>query len=522
MVGVLLIYSFTRSALFNLDGMGYANTVKNSVGIPFSNGNHVLYPAIGYTLYRIFESDPLFLLQVLNIALGTVGVYLLAGIAARLLNVEREWMAPAIVSLGMAFSYGYWFHSTDAEDIMIGTVALLAAIRVCLPGDPSKMKMVSLPAASVLLAFATLCHANLILGTLPLLVAVYQRTARGSERILHVLCLLALTLVVLVTVTMAIAVWGVGVGSWEEVQQWLGYGVSSQWSVWGSFHSKAILKASYGAFKSLVSMPMTYERLSIFLDEGTALEKIGWAGAQFATAALIGAVVIRSLDSLRHRVSFGLSSCLGCSDGKVPILCFAWIIPLGTATALWAPGDVEFWVPVLPALWLLLGWLVTIHPNPRPSMVFASILVLILFLSNLTLSFCPASDPANNIGLKRASVLKEKTESGDLVITPGANWITTYVAYFAERPVFDFELETNQTESFELAMSKAKSSCNTALLAGHSVWVGSLWDEGSDKLPFWEFLLPLGIQPAPLRKLFSAYPTTHRERILDETFLVIK
>jgi hypothetical protein len=506
---VLVIYACTRSALFNIDGVAYAIQVRDAAGIPFSNGSHILYPTLGYLAHKATGADALAVLQWINILAGVAGIAFMGWIASLLLG--RDSLLSYVLALGLAFSYGYWFHATDAEDVMVGTAALLGGIAL-LAGGTSFPRTLG---AAACLTFAALLQTSLLLGALPMLVllALFGDEKRTPWRTIAIfICGSALFITISLTL---IATLGLGITTFEGLGEWMSSGVSAQMSVWGSFHIRDLARAGHGAVKSLIAFPVLYERFSIFMNESENLEKTVWGAFTLLTIALVALqFAVGLLGAWSKRESRQI--------WRIPILCAAWVVPMAAAAAFWAPADVEFWVAALPGVWLFLGWCamqkgrIPLHHAPMCT-------VAVLLSANLLLSFSPAARPANNTGRIRAEMLRDMSDPGDRIITPGADWLTTYGSYFAERHVFAVADEIHNCQgSLQEALQHTDDAVREAFSRDKRVWVGILWQKGADDMPFWEFLRPNGLEPEPLRRFFDKYPHRKRVDVGGAVFMVLQ
>ncbi|MBD3266735.1 hypothetical protein GF373_08705 [bacterium] len=498
---VFCVYGSTRSSLFNIDGMGYANVICRAESLPLSSANHLLYPAVGYSVSRALHADALATLQWLNVLAGALGAALMVVLASRLLPISHKMAAG--LGLGLATSYGYWLHGTDAEDMMIGTVLMLLGVLVFV----WKKQTITIPQAilcGIFTALAALFHANLILIGIPLLVWLFFQPNMKKGAAASAFCLTVFSM-------LAIPVGILALAYPQTLAERLGGQLMAQWDVWGAFSLKELARSGYGGVKSFLGFPILYERLSIFLREAQLFEKVLWLAAMAGMVLLMLGLLI-----------FGIRGALKHLNILKPVawLLGLWILIHGSVAVFWAPGDVEFWVPVLTAFWLLLGWLALL--GGRKGAVCLGSLVVLLFVCNATFSFYPASNPNNNTHLQLAKALHKQSEPGDLIVTPGADWISTYVAYFSQREVLDLEVELYRHGSLEQVGVIAKQQMDTTLEHGNRVWVGSLYGKAADENPAWEFLRPLGLTPETLRGFFALYPRYETIQIHDRRFRVIE
>ncbi|MCS7001857.1 MAG: hypothetical protein NZ518_03310, partial [Dehalococcoidia bacterium] len=108
-----------------------------------------------------------------------------------------------------------------------------------------------------------------------------------------------------------------------------------------------------------------------------------------------------------------------------------WALTVAAFGAYWAPDDFQFWMFLLPPLYLIAA-------RAWPAAGFGA-LVLPIVVWNLTAGALPRHDPATNTGLIVTQCLSERLGPNDLLITPGWDWAGDYVPYFTAIPVVSLQ-----------------------------------------------------------------------------------
>jgi hypothetical protein len=127
---VSLAYLSTPSSYYNFDGVACAIAVELGDLSRLAHGNHLAYGLLGLVFDRSwrllgYQGQAILSLQALDSLLGGLG----AGLFCRLL-LRRLACSPAAAvtaSLGLAFSYAYWFWSLEAQVYMLGAVFMILA-----------------------------------------------------------------------------------------------------------------------------------------------------------------------------------------------------------------------------------------------------------------------------------------------------------------------------------------------------------------------------------------------------------
>lgn len=458
-VVLLVTYLLTLSRRNSPDGMSFALlTTRSDASNPlFFQAEHLLYPAWGWAWYRLWQGfgygdGALRPMQVLSAIAGAsgvasfyIGLYWVLG--ATMIYPQLNHLPKGVrtlPSLGegggihgvvplslcgallLGVSYGYWFHSTESEDqiianaLLAGAFAILAVIMT--RTEPRGHSMSLELTLGGLSSLAILSHATAVLF-LPALVVglLLARVPRRSW------IAIAVTIGGIVSVSYAFVGLVVhGFRSPEDFEQWLSS--APRLGVWGQGGLRSLLQASETLAGSVVysgSGPDFKRLLSGSLETQNVLA----ATAFFVTLLAVGGSVVyvlvrwRRLPSRRF-VAVGL----------------VWTALYAVFGTYWAPEDLQFWIGLWPALILLISLALANGIMHRPRVrhfaggfLFATVAAIALY--NLGTAIVPRSDLAHNDDYAKAICLKDHTFANDLVISPGWDWTSTYVPYFAHREV---------------------------------------------------------------------------------------
>ena len=438
-VAALTLYLLTLSRNYSMDSMAFAvlATRGRLDERLFFQAEHLLYPFVGWLWYRLwallgYEGGALIPLQVLNALFGALGVaaYFLA-LRLALGEARRDFLISLTASLALAVSYGYWYHSTEAEDQIIADSLVLGAFLALIArraGHEGVRQSRQIPGcllcavAAGLTATAILAHATQVLFLPALLMGLRQGKATQREWLWALGVLAA-------TISMPFVLVGLLVHGYRtpgEFAQWFlsapGHGI------WG----RPGVRSLWQAVQTLANTMVYLQGMSSLR---AALGDVLYWRNMLAILAFVGVIAALLLSFgylMRHRRHLP-------GSGLV-ILCLLWLAPYGLFNIYWAPEDIQFWVILLPPLFILasLAFALFTERHSRHEELWYSLLTFALaalFVVNLITAIAPRARLVNNEGYFKALCVGQMAGPGDLIVTPGWDWASAYIPYFTDRKV---------------------------------------------------------------------------------------
>ncbi len=477
---VLIVYLFTLSDHYSPDSMAFALLVtKDEGGQPlFFQAEHLFYPAIGWVWYRIwhlfgYNEGALRPLQVLNALFGAGGAALFFLTLRHLLGKTRNGTFISLtVALGLAFSYGYWYHSTGAEDQIIANAFVLASFFVlAIMWTREKSAPYLALVLGMTSGLAILFHATHVLFIPALIYGIWLVRSRWRD----VLCW-AIPLVLLVGISyLLIGSLAHDLHSLADYRHWVLSAPSK--GIWGQLG----LSNLWQGVKTLAGS-------AIYLEGGPNLRSLLGGTLEWRNlldVALFVAIASGIIGSLAYSIRYRQQL----AHPSLFTLSILWAVPYALFNIYWAPEDVQFWSTTLPPLALLLS-LVLLHFSHRFEAFRSAVKVLCifgvgaLFALNLALATIPNADLSTNKGYAKAMCLRDHTEPIDLIITPGWDWAGSYVPYFAQREVLsvvDSYLLSAERDRAKL-LQLVEERISQARAQGGKVYVARLYDlDGNDR-----------------------------------------
>jgi hypothetical protein len=195
----------------------------------------------------------------------------------------------------------------------------------------------------------------------------------------------------------------------------------------------------------------------LLVEERFAATQLPAAAAFIATAALIAAGFAAAWFAIRgtgayRRARSQRSGARQRSPNEIASLrlCVSYSGIIGLTTALWEPLNCEFWIAILPFLFLAGGHLiVAARPALPPLQPVAALFVTCLGVANFAGGILPNTDRKTDYWYMSNEALVKALRPGDLLITEGGYTADIYIAYYGGPQVT--VLRTGSTPAAEIA-----------------------------------------------------------------------
>lgn len=407
--GFLTLYLLTLSNNYSPDAMSFAVLATgNDLANPlFFQAEHLAYPGVPWLLFRLWnafahDAGALVPLEVLNAVFGAAGVALLYLFLRRILHgMQQAGILGLLGALGLGFSYGYWFHSTEAEDQIISIALVITSLLVL--ASVKQRKIAGPLTVAFTLTLAILFHATAVLA-LPAIALGLVLKKGGRQPVGLLLGSIAVLLGLPALIVGAI---NFGYRSPGDFLAWASSAPAH--GVWGNFRPGNI-PLGLRTLASGIIYPGNFTPITLaFLAVGLAL---------------IGYALYRRRSLLAP---------------KTTLVASIWLFVVAAFNFYWAPGDFQFWIAATVALVILAAVvgadLIKSHEGlDRPVLIGGVAAVIVVLGVNLT-AILPRHDLSANAGYAAAMCVRDKTAANDLIVTTGWDWASSYLPYFAHRDV---------------------------------------------------------------------------------------
>lgn len=477
---IFVVYWLTRAHYNTFDAVSYANQIENLYPTTHNlkwlfHPHHLLFNVSGYLLWKlglVFKPtlSVLAVLETFNAVLATAGMVVFYRLQ-KLLIGRTKWL-PVLVTLGVAFSFGYWICATDARVNMPSCFFLIIAayaMIVALHSDSVYYLKVSGAAAGIAVLYHESAGLFLAVGILAAFFLSTQiKTETQSRFSARSKCILNFAIPWAACVLFAYAVVAVlflhldtvhAVRSWMDSYSELGW-----WWNWQIFHN---IRLDAYAFRhaAFVEPPGKQGTFHLSRQVPHGLEILyfavlaGWFVALYTFCS-----ALPILGKTHH--------------SKTTWLCMTWIAVYAIFFTVWSPGYFVFWVPVLFPVAILLSLVLSHYRGRRWGAVVNYIVaawVAILFSVNIVTSIGPhakgGSDPFRRIAAEVAA----HTTTKDLIIVAGAGDLAQSevdIPYFAHRDTLSVHsVLTHVRENVPSFINEANKTINDTLSVGGTVYV---------------------------------------------------
>ena len=427
---VFLLYALTRSENLALahDSLAYLGDIEAG-GTRLFHPHHLLYNAAAAVWLKLgrllgLASDAAAAIALLNSVFGALAAGTLYALLRKRAQLRRGLALST--TIGAAVSFGFWFYSGCVEVYLLPLLFLLATLYVALATTLTRRHLLTI---GFLHGVAMLGHQIHVLFGLVILAALWLRREQtaipfGRSTALYVASGAVVVLLGYGTVLLAF----VRPSSFDEAWSWFTLYAYNE-SYWHGLSVSTFAKAAMGLSRAFVGGHFAFALPSVrnamaaaFPDKSLVDEAFLVRGLPeyapyllIAGAALFGlgfgAMLIRGV--LRRRQ-------MATEAQPLALLAALWIGIYSAFFLFWQPYNVEFWIPQVTALWILLALLWTDALPPTASTSRAStmlgLLAALLFTVNLFGVILPATDAANDVYAYRYGLLAEYVGRGDLVV----------------------------------------------------------------------------------------------------------
>lgn len=369
-------------------------------------------------------------IQLTHVVFGTIAVVFFFLALVRF--VPRNWSF--VISLGLAFSYAWWYYSTHLDYTInshaMSCIFLYLLVLLFYSKSEARLHWRVL-ALGIVNALAILyLLTNILLIPVALVALLLSKKSRFDIA-------LYLFSMILTVVIVGSGIWMMISGEPPSLARLVDNLTYSEAYAHG-FALSDIPKSLYGFSKALVIYPILGHQSPNEL----------YASSNFA--GRIGFVVWHVLLSVIAMLPFVLLARLHSqlemhrNLATTLVVWFTIQIPFGIY---WEPSYIKWWTGVLIPWWGLIGLLMAVTSarslslHKTASMIVSS-LILLFFSVSLFSDFLPNSIPDRNRWIQIANTLGDATGRYDLFISPRFHPLDFYLPYFARRYTLSYETIT--------------------------------------------------------------------------------
>ena len=509
-VCVLGVYLLTLTEYHLQDAVEFSTVVERGEPRDLFHPLHLIYNAAGFILHRAGAAalgedlSALLVLQIVNAVAGAASVVICFAFLRR---HTRDLAASLIGALLVAFSYGYWYFSTEAETyvitILLLTVSLWQAVE--LRDKPTARRAVLL---GVFHGLAILFHIMSGLFVVVGLVAVLWAKGSRGRRLRALACYAASGAVLTLGAYVAAAVLVHDCRSLGDIRDWMfrlyGSGLVSPLTARTLLPRMAIgLGRSFlGGCYALAIPPVRDAVTSLFPGRAVhediyLVRNMPLGQVIFAAVATVAALVSGAALAAR---GIRARRTIADSHATPALLLGVWLAAYFLFFMWYSPENVEFWPFLTVPLWGL-AVLVVAAARRRTA---GWVLVAAVFSANLFGSVLPACDVSNNWMMLRVRRYEDvaRDRSAVVAIVVEGSLTQFYMdSFFSGRTISVSREFSGCGGDVERGFDAVHATIDQAFRDGLRVYVSS-----------WLFE---AMTTQPLRRDYGLTPETLRERILS-------
>jgi len=425
----LAVYLAFANQNYGSDAVGYILLIREGTTASLFQPHHLLYNPLGYAVAQVLDgigvsASTAWTMQVVNSIAGATGVLLFFKV---LLKLSGRLGLSTVFTLLLAFSMAYWEYTVEVEVYVVPATFLLASLLLMLDYLSGEKR----PGAGLFLTLGLLTSAACLFHEMhtlfvPVIVTFTLFTVKSIRQRALMLALYMAPFVVLVCGGYAAAAHATGnLDSPGSFWGWLTLTFHAG-AGWGTLDYTNIPSAAYGLFKTFFARSETRDFLVTgAIDRGGTgiMAVIGVAGL---TLAALAALTIAKLKRV-YRAHRGLVLVLA-----------VWLAAYGAFCVWFDPYTHEFWIPLLPPIWLLIFLALQQWQPARPRLGTAVPVVLLVLLASVNFAgdILPNSDIANNENYCLAGKIDAlDVGEDDLVLIWGPVPLEGYCRLFFDREV---------------------------------------------------------------------------------------
>ena len=412
------------STFYNFDGVACAMAIELGNFKYLLHGNHLLYGAAGWLFHSFLQTVGLswraiYSLQIMNILLGAWGVYLFFHYLDRRFH---DLCLSLCGTLFMAFSFGYWFWSMEAQVYLLGWVPLLLCLMMLNELDGVERPFLT----GCVWGMAVLGHVVHVMF-FPVAVWFLWRQSGAFQR-KPVPVIAKFTVGGFLVVAGAYALAGFLVirpRTWGEVTAWL----------WGSAAMTADRSFAWHGQWAFSNVPVWFKtslRTICFLPcdrEAYRLPAFPILGRYMCSGILWLLITVCG-------IGFGFRGKIVWQRHRDLLIgCLLWLASYGIIFVSWEPHTVVYRLTdLIPVTLILLALSETLLKNGGKNIRLIWLAgITFLFLNNYFTAIRPLSDRRYNRELAQAQALQELVGEDGFVIVARQGTDLVYLPYFAAR-----------------------------------------------------------------------------------------
>ena len=408
----LTLYLSTMIRVHEGDALMYADAVRQGTIQGLFHPNHLLYEVVARGNFILWQylgwrGDSMLPSQFFNALTGAVGVAVFTWILLGI--VKNPWIATASAG-ALAMSFAYWYHSIEVAVHILPVLFVLLAFAIAVR-YMERATFVVAASLGIFTGLSVLFLQSNIFFLLAAGTAILITKTDKLRRVRHGLLFLAMAGIPISIGYLVLPCIFLDLCGVQPVFRWtMGYARLP----WYGFHGSTWYYAALGLGRTIFGGVVVPDSVS---NNIVGMLGRGQYALQLIPFALTSGLVLLVLLTIRGFWK---------THAKITVVLLIWLISFGIFAVWWEPGNVKYWIPTLPPLFLLVGlachsfWL-RIKSNAVAGHLFQITIIGTLVILGGTSYFGamrPLSDSSRDLNMKLTEDLNPYVTKSDLVLVP--------------------------------------------------------------------------------------------------------
>jgi hypothetical protein len=410
--------------------------------------NHILFNSFNRVVYDLwlflgYKGNAELPMQINNVIAAIVSLFLVYLIARRLeMSVYFSLLCLGMVSM----SYGFWRYSVEAETYILPLpFILLSAHRLMIIAE-SRFEYRHFFLLGLFMAMATLFHQQhvLLIFIAPFAIIFLHSKFPKPQIAGRVILFFCVSGGIIAAVYLPVAIFLAGQSELGEIIKWSqGKAVEGLWTPWAWTNP---LKSIFGLLRSIWGTHFLFGfpwfealmaklfPLKPLMEERLIAQSLStwqlWLCLIMVAISSICAVILSILAIIGYRRTELNPRAIGFLIFAVPMLCVYAIF-----NTLWEPLNIEFWIALLPFIYLVLMLFIT--SSGFTPFATSSIFVVALLIGNLLGSILPQTDRNTDYCYISNQYFMRHAQADDYIITGSGYMCSNYLYLYTDAKLFD-------------------------------------------------------------------------------------
>ncbi len=461
---LLAVYLLTFVRIHSYDAIPFVMMVEKGDVPALFHPHHILYHYLVYLVYHVlgamgYAGGAMPVHQGISALFGALGIVVFFNLVKRL---TADRFAASISSALLAFSYGYWAYSVEAEVYIPCLFFVLLALSYLYRFlERPRLRYVLIIAA--LNGAAVWFHISAGLLWPSVVFVLFSSRQLPLRKRLRFSVLYSVLLLLLAAAPYAVVACAHVGTSRESILGWLTYNASiGSWGTWSRGGTLFLAMAGFGQ-----TFFGDYLLGLLRAGEFAVTRGVLLGAVPFLAAAVFLVLLLGQLRSAWRRYRLLLVGSL------VPFFSYSILI------AWWDPDEVEQWIIPSAFFWMTVSLLMSVWlQRSRSRRGFLAkraacvLIALVFFVTNLVATILPRKDLANDPRYQAAGTIAGVSRENDLIVVPTGK-LEQYLPYSFDRPevLSLHHLLVRYDHDVPAAAAFLRQRVEQTRLEGHSVLV---------------------------------------------------